>query len=137
MSAASALARGRRMAESLMVETWQVTRIDADEDGNPILVIDDHGAVTQQRSTVYDGPAKKQTQSASAQSVVAGGHQFTVQRTSLHFPTGSFQMNVGDRAECLASPFPMRVGQIRRLTQEAPFKTFETAYRVFTDGMPA
>ena len=43
-------------------------------------------------------------------------------------------VNVGDIVEVTVSRMdPMLTGRAFRITQEAPFKTFATAYRVFVD----
>ena len=124
MSAATAIARGRRMAESLMLDTVRVTRISGEPD--PVT-----GEA--ERVTVYEGKAKLQNQSQYEQDYVAGNRVGTLQRSLVHLPVGSFQMRDGDLCTFLTSPAPFVAGQVYRLTGEAPYKTLETAYRVYAD----
>lgn len=124
MSATTAIARGRRMAESLMTDTVRVTRINGEPD--PVTGEAD-------RMTVYEGKARLQNQSQYEQGQVAGQHIGTLQRSLVHLPVESFQMRDGDLCEFIASAAPFLEGQVYRLAGEAPYKTFETAYRVYAD----
>lgn len=120
-----ALYEGRRMAESLMLDSCTVTR--ADPDGDP----DPWGG--EPRTTVYTGRAKSQTFQAYEQTPQSGEAQITVQRYYVHFPVGAFVPQVDDVIEWTSCPLdPSRVGTKERVT--APFsKTLATATRVSTD----
>ena len=128
MSAHSAVARGRRMAESLMLDTVRVTRINGAMD--PVTG-------ESERTVVYEGKAKLQNQSQYEQDQVAGGHVGTIQRSLVHLPVGALQMADGDLCTFLTSSAPFVAGQVYRLAGEAPYKTFETAYRVYADQVVA
>jgi hypothetical protein len=125
-----ALLEGRRLAESLMVDTCSVTREDPDAPENPVTG-------QRERVQVYAGRAKSQTYEAYEQTPEAGEHQYTVQRYAVHFPIGAFVPEVGDVVEWTACPYDAaRVGTQERIT--APFsKTMATAQRVFVDRMPS
>lgn len=128
MSATSAITRGRRMAESLMLDTVRVTRISGEPD--PVTG-------ESERTVVYEGKAKLQNQSQYEQDQLAGGHVGTIQRSLVHLPVGAFQMADGDLCTFLTSSAPFVAGQVYRLAGEAPYKTFETAYRVYADQVVA
>lgn len=92
MSVGALVARGRRSAEALMTDTAKVTRITG-ETTNSV------GVVVNTRSTIYTGKAKRQSYQPYEQTPEAGGHTFTIQRYSAHFPVGSFVPEVGDLIE--------------------------------------
>ncbi len=123
-----ALSEGRRLAESLMVDTCVVTREDPNAEPNPVT-----GVVP--RVTVYTGRAKSQTYEAYEQTPESAGQRVTVQRYATHFPVGSFRPMVDDVVEWTDCPMdPSRVGIRERIT--APFsKTLATAQRVFVDRL--
>lgn len=112
------------MAESLMRSTVVVTRVAG-------AVDELTGEVA--RVEVYRGKAKLQNQNQYESKPQSGGHTYVVQRSLVHFPVGSFQMENGDLCEFLTSPAPFIAGQWYRLTGEAPYRDFETAYRVYAD----
>ena len=125
MSARAAIMQGRRMAESLMVDRWVVYKLDMD-DVDPLT-----GEAV--RVTVYEGKAKLTSYEGYEQTPEVVGHTATVQRLSLHLPVTSYRPQVGHVAVCVDSLDPNLVGTEYRITQDAPFKTFATAYRVFVD----
>ena len=125
MSARAAIMQGRRMAERLMVDRWRVYRLDMD-DVDPLT-----GEAV--RVTVYEGKAKLTSYEGYEQTPEVVGHTATVQRLSLHLPVTSYRPQVGHVAVCVDSLDPNLVGTEYRMTQDAPFKTFATAYRVFVD----
>ena len=125
MSARAAIMQGRRMAERLMVDRWRVYRLDMD-DVDPLT-----GEAV--RVTVYEGKAKLTSYEGYEQTPEVVGHTSTVQRMSLHLPVGPYRPQVGHVAVCTESLDPNLVGTQYRMTQDAPFKTFATAYRVFVD----
>ena len=125
MSARAAIMQGRRMAESLMVDRWVVYRLDMD-DVDPLT-----GEAV--RVTVYEGKGRLQSYEGYEQTPEVVGHTSTVQRMSLHLPVGPYRPQVGHVAVCTESLDPNLVGTQYRMTQDAPFKTHATAYRVFVD----
>lgn len=125
MSARAAIMQGRRMAESLMVDTWIVYKLDKDQ-ADPLT-----GEAL--RVVVYEGKGKVQSYEGYEQTPEVIGHMATVQRMSLHLPIGPYRPQVGHVAHCVTSLDPNLVGTEYRMTQDAPFKTFATAYRVFVD----
>ena len=125
MSARAAIMQGRRMAESLMVDRWRVYKLDMD-DVDPLT-----GEAV--RTVVYEGKAKLTSYEGYEQTPEVIGHTSTVQRMSLHLPVGPYRPQVGHVAVCVESVDPNLIGTEYRMTQDAPFKTFATAYRVFVD----
>ena len=130
MSVARALARGRRLAESLMLDTCKVERPDTSKPRDPIT--NEHPL-----KTVYTGKAKSQTYEAHEVADLAGGHQRIVQRYAAHFPVSAFDPQVGDIITWTASAAnPNLVGKVERIA--APFeKSLQTATRVFVDRVSA
>ena len=125
MSARAAIMQGRRMAERLMVDSWVVYKLDMN-DVDPLT-----GEAV--RVTVYEGKGRLQSYEGYEQTPEVIGHTSTVQRMSLHLPVGPYRPQVGHVAVCVESLDPNLIGTQYRMTQDAPFKTFATAYRVFVD----
>ena len=128
MSAVSTLLRGRERAERLMidrVEISRVTRVEVD----PLT-----GEDSPTRVVVYQGPAKLQSYEGHEASREVILHSSVVQRMSVHLPVGAYRSSVGDVLRVVASHVdPMLDGREFRVTQEAPYKTMATAYRIFVD----
>lgn len=125
MSARAAIMQGRRMAERLMVDSWVVYKLDM-ENVDPLT-----GEAV--RTTVYEGKGKLQSWEGYEQNTESVGHTSTIQRLSLHLPVTSYRPQVGHVAVCVDSLDPNLIGTEYRISQDAPFKTFSTAYRVFVD----
>ena len=125
MSARAAIMQGRRMAERLMVDKWVVYRLDMN-DVDPLT-----GEAV--RVTVYEGKGKLQSWEGYEQNTESVGHTSTIQRLSLHLPVTEYRPQVGHVAVCVESLDPNLAGTEYRISQDAPFKTFSTAYRVFVD----
>ena len=125
MSARAAIMQGRRMAERLMVDSWVVYRLDMNY-VDPLT-----GEAV--RVTVYEGKGKLQSWEGYEQNTESVGHTSTIQRLSLHLPVTSYRPQVGHVAVCIDSLDPSLIGTEYRISQDAPFKTFSTAYRVFVD----
>lgn len=126
--ATTALLRGRRKAEALMQDKCLIRRVIGEttdrETGKVVPLLDD----------VYTGKCKMQSYEGYEQEKNTAGTAVTVQRMSCHLPVGAYRVNVGDIVEITASRLdPMLTGRKFRITQEAPFKTYATAYRVFVD----
>lgn len=121
------LPRLRREAEALMASAvWRVER----NTGESELVGYEPAPV---RELLYRGPAKLQTYEGHERAVGVGTSTVVEQRSSLHFPVGSFLSKPGDLATCEESLDPLLIGRQVRLTQTYPVKEYATAYRVFVD----
>lgn len=125
MSADGAVRRGQRLAERLMTDTCRVERVVG------TTLDETTGVETPQTVVVYEGISKLQNQSQYEIDQVSGGKVFVEQRSLLHVPVGSFQMRHGDVATILTSSAPHLAGQVYRLLGEAPYRTRETAYRMY------
>lgn len=113
MSASSATMRGRRKAESLMIDSCLVER-STGEVTDPVT-----GVVSEGWETVYTGVCKVQGRQAQAASPVAGGHAFTVEQLMIHLPVNA-QSRLDDRVTIVtASMDPDLVGATFRLTELA------------------
>lgn len=123
----AAVRAGRRRAESLMSSAvWRVERNTGETelvDYEPVPV----------REVIYRGPAKLQTYEGHERPVVVGPSTMVEQRSSIHFPVGSFLSKPGDLATCEDSLDPLLIGRQFRITQTYPVKEYATAYRVFVD----
>lgn len=140
----STLARsGRRRARRLMTGTVRVDRV--------IAVVTDPitGVDTPTYATVYPdpawgpdhrwarGPAKRQTYEAYEGNPQAGGHIYTVQRYSAHFPIGAFIPEPGDIVTWLTSKYdPDLPGTVDRITGLFN-KEAASSMRVFVDEQVA
>ena len=124
-NAISALRAGRLAAEALMIDHWRVYKLDMD-DVDPLT-----GEAV--RELVYEGKGKLQSWEGYEQNTESVGHTSTIQRLSLHLPVTEYRPQVGHVAVCVESLDPNLVGTEYRISQDAPFKTFSTAYRVFVD----
>lgn len=92
------------------------------------------GKVVPLYEDMYEGKCKMQSYEGYEQEKSTAEVALTLQRMSCHLPVGAYRINVGDIVEITASRLdPMLMGRKFRITQEAPFKTFATAYRVFVD----
>ncbi len=123
----AAMRAGRRRAESLMgTSEWLVERATGETelvDYEPVPV----------REVIYEGKGKLQTYEGHERPVPVGPSTMVEQRSSIHFPVGSFLSKPGDLATCTKSLDPLLVGRQFRITQTYPVKEYATAYRVFVD----
>ena len=125
---AGALLAGRARAEQMMRDKCIILRVTGETTDR------ETAEVVPVYSDVYTGKCKLQSYEGYEQSRTAAETTVTVQRMSVHLPVGAYRINVGDIVEITASRMdPMLTGRKFRITQEAPFKTFATAYRVFVD----
>lgn len=85
---------------------------------------------------VYSGKVKIQnTDAVYERDAEAGGHQFVVQRYSLHFPVSAPRIVEDYRVTITASPVsPHNVGRVFRVASPSE-KTFSTAQRVNADEL--
>lgn len=130
MSARSTVLRGRRMAESLMLDTCTVARL-----GEPVDD-PDTGAVVVPETEIYAGICKVKAPQRANQPVEVGEAVITVTPGEVHLPAGHPTVGVleeGDVVEVTASELgPSLVGMRFRVT--GPFDgTFVTARRYPTD----
>ena len=88
------------------------------------------GADVVTSTTLYTGRAKVQTFEAFEQTPNASGHEFTVQRYSVHLPVGSFAPAVGDLVDITAATLDDGLtGRTFRVVALL-HKTAATAYRL-------
>lgn len=128
--ASAALRRGRRLAESMMILRCRIDRVTGETTdrvtgkSTPLLV------------TVYEGRCKITSYEGYEQEADVAGSATTTQRLSIHLPVGKFNSHVGDVVTITRSPLDDRlVGASYRLAQQAPFRTFATADRIFIDAI--
>lgn len=116
----------RGFAEERMTDMWEVYWLDK-ETADPLTGLPE-------RRLVYSGKGRLQSFEGYEQTPEIIGHMSTIQRMSLHLPIGDYRPQVGHVAVCVASAYdPKLVGTEYRMTQDAPFKSVGTAYRVFVD----
>lgn len=128
MSAVSTLLRGRERAERLMVDRVEISRVTGME-VDPLT-----GEDVPTHEVVYSGVGKITSYEAYEASREVIMHSSVVQRMSVHLPVGSYRSSVGDVLRVVASHVdPMLDGREFRVTQEAPYRTWATAYRIFVD----
>ncbi|MDN5546028.1 MAG: DUF6093 family protein [Rhodococcus sp. (in: high G+C Gram-positive bacteria)] len=120
--------RGRRKAEALMFDKCVIRRVVGETTDR------ETGKVVPLYQDMYEGKCKMQSYEGYEQSKTTAETTLTMQRMSCHLPVGAYRINVGDIVEITESRLdPLLVNRKFRITQEAPFKTFATAYRVFVD----
>jgi hypothetical protein len=125
----SAVRAGQQMAEALMTSTGRFTRNDPDAgpDWN-----EETGKYVDPTLTIYEGPCKVQTYEAFESEPDAGGAQRVIQRYYLHVPVSAGPFLPGDRAEIIASPNHLLVGNV--YTVAGPHeKDWQTAQRLLAD----
>lgn len=127
MTVMSALRSGRRAAERLMTDLVEIRRV-VGTTVDPLTGRDEAELVV-----VYEGKAKLQSFEGYEASREVIAHSSVVQRMSIHLPVDSYRSSVGDVVRIVHSSDPLLVGREYRVTQEAPFKTHATAYRIFVD----
>lgn len=112
---------GRRLAESRMVDTCEVSRptgVPDFETGLPSLL------------PVWGGRCRVQTYEPQESNPEAGGANYTVQRYSVHLPVGAYRPEIGDVVTITDSQHdPYLVGRVFRVVALL-HKTAATAYRL-------
>jgi hypothetical protein len=120
---ASTVHAGRRMAESMMLDTCTVRRVTGE-------VTDDNGNVTPTYSAVYAGVCKVQTNEGVQTNPEVAGATATVQRYTVHVPVGAFEPAVGQVVNISAARLdPYLAGRSFRVVALL-HKTAATAYRL-------
>jgi hypothetical protein len=118
--------RGRRAAESLMVDECVIRR------GEGEAVLDEEtGAVTEGHGvTVYSGKCKVQSKDSATSSPDAGGHSFTVVSRQVHIPANAADIRDDDVVEITASLLnSFTIGKRYRVEGFTP-DTYDTAARL-------
>jgi hypothetical protein len=119
---------GRRAAERLMLDHITIDRVTSPA-ADPMT-----GKDIPEYMRVYEGKGKIQSFAGYEESREVISHSAVVQRMTVHLPVGAYQASVGDVVTIVDSTVdPMLNGRKFRITQEAPIKTFATAYRIFVD----
>lgn len=127
MSFQSVINSGRRAAERLMTDWVEISRV-VGSTVDPLT-----GQDEAELGAVYEGKAKLQSFEGYEASREVISHSSVVQRMSIHLPVDSYRSSVGDVVRIVRSADPLLEGREYRVTQEAPFKTHATAYRIFVD----
>ncbi|MBM7530441.1 DUF6093 family protein [Brevibacterium luteolum] len=132
--AAAALMRGRRAAKALMVDRCTISRVTGETTDRTT------GKVVPLTEQIYPnedypvGCCKLTSYEGYEAEQESAGADMTEQRMSIHLPVGSVRVNVGDIVEITYADLdPLLVGRTYRISQEAPFRTYSTAYRIFVD----
>jgi len=119
----AALIEGRKLAESLMLDTCTVHTEAKSIDQNT-------GAEVIVKTPVYTGRVKIQTGATQESTPEAGGATLTVQRSEAHFPVGAFVPAVGQVITITAAALdPLMVGLVFRVVALL-HKSAGTAYRL-------
>lgn len=127
MGATSTMMAGRRMAETLMIDTITVTRLDS-TDHDPLTGL---GTTV----TVYTGKAKVKSFRPYEQSAEAPAATVITQRYDVHVPATAGPFMVGDVVTVTDSPNqPLLVGDVFRVAALHE-TTFQTAQRLLVDDM--
>lgn len=127
MSVQHVLNSGRRAAERLMTDLIEISRVTGST-VDPLT-----GTDAPELEQVYLGKAKLQSFEGYEASREVVLHSAVTQRMSIHLPVDSYRSSVGDVVRIVRSADPLLEGREYRVTQEAPFKTHATAYRIFVD----
>lgn len=124
MTAVAALEAGRRIAESLMLDTCTIG-ILGDPVTDPVTDV-----VTTPLDPLFTGRAKVQTWEAQESNPEAGGATMTVQRYAVHIPVGSYAPKVGHVVEITTAALDPNLGGRRYRVVALLHKTMATAYRL-------
>lgn len=128
MRAAGAVARGRRAAESLMVDACTVTRASS---GAPV-VDNNNGTVTPAAPrTIYSGPCRVQVPDAVEKIEEAGGDSLSVQAAIISLPiAGSESVAVGDVVTVTGATFDAELSGVTYVVRGLHRKTHATSRRL-------
>ena len=128
MRAAGAVARGRRAAESLMVDACTVTRASS---GAPV-VDNNNGTVTPAAPrTIYSGPCRVQVPDAVERIEEAGGDSLSVQAAIISLPIASSEsVAVGDVVTVTGATFDAELSGVTYVVRGLHRKSHATARRL-------
>ena len=128
MRAAGAVTRGRRAAESMMVDTCTITRASA---GAPV-VDNNNGTVTPAApATIYAGPCRVQLPDAVEKAAEAGGDALSVQAAIISLPVaGSEAVAVGDVVTVTSATFDADLAEVDYVVRGLHRKSHATARRL-------
>jgi hypothetical protein len=130
VSAGSAALAGRVAAERMMTDTVLIRRRTG---WGPIN--ETTGVKSPTYLTVYTGKCRIQSYQPFESTPVAGGQQFTVQRTALHIPVTVLGVAIDDVAIMQTSPMnPALVGRAFRIAG-LHHKTNQTSQRLMVDEL--
>lgn len=127
MTALAAAIRGRRVAESLMLDACTIKPVTGQTTNLST------GAVTPTYgAAVYTGKCKIQNQRAAPSTPDAGEHVWTITPTFIHLPVAANAVDTGQVVEITASVDPLNVGRRFRV-KTGDRKTLQTAIRIIVD----
>lgn len=132
MSVAGLVKRGRRKAESLMLDACAIRLPDTEGDLDP----DTGTRPVVPGAVLYSGKCKIQTYEAHEQTPKSGEHTYTVQRYYVHIPA-TVQIPVDARVTVTASVLDENlVGRVYRVAGGL-HKSMATANRLIVDEVTA
>lgn len=132
MKIQEAVARGQRMAESLMTDTVRVTRPPPPLAPGEDPPTDEWGNILEPEAlVVYEGKGKFQHSDPYPSGPDAGEARWVLGVRQVHFPIGTGVVRAGDVAECVSSQNSRLVGLKVRLRIDGD-KTWTTAVRFNT-----
>lgn len=131
MAGEAAMRSGRRLAESLMRLSCRIHRVVGSETDR------ETGKVVSITEDQYVGPCKITTYEGHEQTHDVVSYPATVQRLSIHLPVGAYTPRVGDVITItgVGGLDERLLGHTYRIAQEAPYRTFATADRIFIDSI--
>lgn len=131
MTGREAVRSGQRLAESLMVLNCTIDRPgEAKTDRTT-------GKVVTQYERVYAGRCKITSYEGYEQERDVVNFAATTQRLSVHLPVGAYRSQVGDVIKITddGGLDERLVGRRYRVAQEAPYRAYATADRIFVDSI--
>jgi hypothetical protein len=124
MSAAGAVARGRALAESLMVDACTIRR------STGTATDDNTGEVTPTWDDVYAGKCRVQQQTTGSQAATAGQDYQLLQRLEVQLPMSVTGVEVGDEVTITAAALDAALAGQVFLVRDLFAKTHATARRL-------
>jgi hypothetical protein len=125
MTATSTAVRGRRLAESIMVDTCTITRPGSD---SGTFDPDTGETVPSARTTVYTGKCRSRSREVLSRVAEMGGQAVTTSAYVVSIPVTTTGVEVGDMVTVTASNDP---GAVRNLiVQSVESATYVTARRL-------
>jgi len=124
MSAATALARGRALAESLMTDSCTIRRVTG------TVTDPDTGRVTPTYTSVYEGRCRVQQQQVQARAVEPGEAHLLMLRLEVHLPMSVTGVAAGDEVVITASTHDPDLVSRVFVVRELAHKSHATARRL-------